>query len=657
MHDHIRWQFFGISLQKQGEADLEKKESVQTGSEEREKEEGMTKEEILRQLYGYDTFRPGQKELIEATLSGRDVFGIMPTGAGKSVCYQVPALMLPGITLVISPLISLMKDQVSALNQMGVHAAYLNSSLTTAQYMKALQFARQGRYKLIYVAPERLLTDSFLDFARYADISLLAVDEAHCVSQWGQDFRPSYLKIREFIEVLPKRPVLAAYTATATKTVRDDCIGMLGLSHPFIKTTGFDRENLYFEVRQPADKLSELLKIMAEHRQESGIVYCATRKSVEEICDRLIREGYQATRYHAGLSDEERAKNQEDFLYDVCPVMVATNAFGMGIDKSNVRYVIHYNMPKNMESYYQEAGRAGRDGEPATCILLYAGQDVVTNQFFIEHARENDELDQAELEMVRKQDENRLRQMTFYCFTEDCLRQYMLSYFGENSAESCGNCGNCCGDFEVVDVTDAAMAMLRAVFESGSRYGAQVLIDALRGSTSQKVRQFRLDDLSVYGSLQGMPVHTLRRILHKLYGMLLLKQEGDQYPIVKLTPEGREMLLEEVPVRITMQTPKKKRISGKKSKTGNRTESAVDVADDSLFEQLRQVRLRLAKEQHVPPYIVFSDKTLADMCRKLPKTKEEMLDVSGVGEKKYELYGETFLAAIREMYEKDDSRK
>ena len=614
----------------------------------------MTKEEILRQLYGYDTFRPGQGELIEATLSGRDVFGIMPTGAGKSVCYQVPALMLPGITLVVSPLISLMKDQVSALNQMGVHAAYLNSSLTMAQYMKALQFAKQGRYKLIYVAPERLLTDSFLDFARYADISLLAVDEAHCVSQWGQDFRPSYLKIREFIDLLPKRPVLAAYTATATKTVRDDCIGMLGLNDPFIKTTGFDRENLYFEVRQPADKLSELLKIMAEHRQESGIVYCATRKSVEEICDRLIREGYQATRYHAGLSDEERTKNQEDFLYDVCPVMVATNAFGMGIDKSNVRYVIHYNMPKNMESYYQEAGRAGRDGEPATCILLYAGQDVVTNQFFIEHARENDELDPEELETVRKQDENRLRQMTFYCFTEDCLRQYMLSYFGENSAESCGNCGNCCGDFDVVDVTDAAMAMLRAVFESGSRYGAQVLIDALRGSTSQKVRQFRLDDLSVYGSLQGMPVHTLRRILHKLYGMLLLKQEGDQYPIVKLTPEGREMLLEEVPVRITMQTPKKKRISGKKSKTGSHTAAAADMADDSLFEQLRQVRLRLAREQHVPPYIVFSDKTLADMCRKLPKTREEMLDVSGVGEKKYELYGETFLAAIREIYEKDE---
>ena len=612
----------------------------------------MTKEEVLQQLYGYASFRPGQAELIDATLAGRDVFGIMPTGAGKSVCYQIPALMLPGITLVVSPLISLMKDQVSALNQMGVHAAYLNSSLTSGQYMKALQLAKKGQYKLIYVAPERLLTESFLDFARYADISLLAVDEAHCVSQWGQDFRPSYLRIREFVEALSKRPVMAAYTATATKAVRDDCIGMLGLKDPVIKTTGFDRENLYFEVRQPADKQKELLQILSEHRTESGIIYCATRKNVEEICDRLIREGYRATRYHAGLSDEERSKNQEDFLYDICPVMVATNAFGMGIDKSNVRYVVHYNMPKNMESYYQEAGRAGRDGEAAVCVLLYAGQDVVTNQFFIEHARENDELDPRELAVVKAQDEKRLRDMTFYCFTEDCLRQYMLAYFGEKTGESCGNCGNCCGDFEVVDVTDAAMAILRAVFESGSRYGAQVVLDALRGSTNQKVKQFRLDELSVYGTLQGTPVHTLRRILHKLYGMLLLKQEGEAYPVVKITPEGREMLLEDVPVRITMQTPKKKRVASKKTRMAAAKAGIAETkADASMFEQLRQVRLRLAKEQHVPPYIVFSDKTLADMCRKLPKTREEMLSVSGVGEKKYELYGEVFLEEIQKLYE------
>ncbi len=602
----------------------------------------MTKQEILAQLYGYTSFRPGQEELIDATLAGRDVFGIMPTGAGKSVCYQVPALMLPGITLVISPLISLMRDQVMALNQMGIHAAYLNSSLTVNQYQKALQLARQGQYKLIYVAPERLLTESFLDFACHGEISLISVDEAHCVSQWGQDFRPGYLRIQDFIRRLPRRPVVAAYTATATKTVRDDCIQMLGLEDPFVKTTGFDRENLYFEVRQPGNKLRELLDILKEHTEESGIVYCATRKNVEEICDQLIREGYRATRYHAGLTDEERLKNQEDFLYDVSPVMVATNAFGMGIDKSNVRYVIHYNMPKNMESYYQEAGRAGRDGEPAVCILLYSGQDVVTNQYFIENARENDELDPLELETVKEQDRKRLRQMTAYCFTEDCLRQYMLGYFGETGHTACGNCKNCCGDFASEDVTDAALCILRGVYESGSRYGAQVILESLRGSTSQKVRQWGLDGLSVYGALKGKPVSMLKKILHKLYDMQLLKQQGDPYPVVHITTEGKEILLEEVPVQITIQVPVKEK-KEKPAKTRTR------MAGDSLFEGLRQVRLSLAQEKHIPPYLVFSDKTLADMCRKLPRSREELLGVTGVGEKKLELYGDRFLKALEEL--------
>lgn len=611
----------------------------------------MTKEEILRQLYGYDSFRPGQEELIEAVLQGRDVFGIMPTGAGKSVCYQVPALLLPGITLVVSPLISLMKDQVTALNQMGIHAAYLNSSLTMNQYLKALQLAKRGQYKLIYVAPERLLTESFLDFARFADISLLAVDEAHCVSQWGQDFRPSYLKVQEFVRMLPRRPVMAAYTATATRAVRDDCIAMLGLEDPFVKTTGFDRANLYFEVRQPADKDRELLAILDKHREESGIIYCATRKNVEEICDSLIREGYRATRYHAGLTDEERTRNQEDFLYDVSPVMVATNAFGMGIDKSNVRYVVHYNMPKNMESYYQEAGRAGRDGEPAVCILLYSGQDVVTNQYFIEHARENDELDEHELQIVKDQDHKRLRQMTAYCFTEDCLRSYILRYFGEEAVDSCGNCGSCCGDFETQDVTDAAMALLRMVWESGGRYGAQVLMDALRGSSAQKVRQFGLDRLSEYGVLRGMPVNMLRKVLHKLYGMQLLKQQGDPYPVVKLTPEGKELLLEEVPVSISVQVEKKE-TPARKKKTGNTVAGEVE---SSLFEALRTLRMSLARKQGVPPYLVFSDKTLTDMCRKLPENREEMLGVTGVGEKKFESYGERFLEEIRKYRKKDSS--
>ena len=372
------------------------------------------KYDILKTYYGYDTFRDGQEELIDCLLNGQDVCGIMPTGAGKSVCYQVPALLLPHVTLVVSPLISLMKDQVRALNQMGVHAAYLNSSLSWNQYKKALAYAKEGRYKIIYVAPERLLTEDFLEFAASTPISLLAVDEAHCVSQWGQDFRPSYLKIPEFVRTLPIRPVIGAFTATATREVRKDIIRMLELSDPHVAVTGFDRKNLYFEVRHDKDKYRGIRDYLLAHPDSSGIIYCATRKNVEEVCDRLLADGFRATRYHAGLSDEERRANQEAFTYDDAPIMVATNAFGMGIDKSNVRFVLHYNMPKNMESYYQEAGRAGRDGAKADCILFYSGQDVITNQFFIEQDRDNEELTGEALEEVRRQDRERLKKMTFF---------------------------------------------------------------------------------------------------------------------------------------------------------------------------------------------------------------------------------------------------
>ena len=401
------------------------------------------KRQILRQYFGYDAFRTGQEELIDSLLAGRDVLGIMPTGAGKSLCYQIPALMMEGITLVISPLISLMKDQVGALNEAGVHAAYLNSSLTPGQYQKALAYAAAGRYKLIYVAPERLVTEDFLRFALHARISMVAVDEAHCVSQWGQDFRPSYLKIPEFIRRLPARPVLGAFTATATAQVRDDVIRLLALNHPKVLTTGFDRPNLYFAVQNPADPYRAAREFLDGHKGDSGIIYCLTRKGVEEVCENLIRDGFLATRYHAGLSDEERRRNQDDFIYDRRRIMVATNAFGMGIDKSDVRFVLHYNMPKNIESYYQEAGRAGRDGEPADCLLFYRPQDVVTNRLFIENNRDNEELDPAAREEVMERDQERLRRMVGYCYTEGCLREYLLAYFGEKTDGPCHNCSGC----------------------------------------------------------------------------------------------------------------------------------------------------------------------------------------------------------------------
>ncbi len=408
----------------------------------------MDKKQYLRKYFGYDSFREGQEQLIDSILNGQDTFGIMPTGAGKSLCYQLPGIMMDGITIVITPLISLMKDQVYSLKQAGIRGAYFNSSLTYKQYLKALEYAKQGTYKIIYVAPERLANGEFLEFADNVKISMVTVDEAHCVSQWGQDFRPSYLKIIDFIERFNERPVVSAFTATATAQVRDDVVKILNLRDPAVVTTGFDRRNLFFSVEKPRNKYEAVRKYIAEHPDKSGIIYCLTRKATEEVCGRLTADGVNATRYHAGLSDEERKRNQEDFIFDVKNVMVATNAFGMGIDKSNVNFVIHYNMPKNMESYYQEAGRAGRDGEKADCVLLYSGQDVITNQFFIEKDSENEELSLEERELIRERDRQRLKKMTFYCHTDDCLRHYMLDNFGEKAPGYCGNSGNCLTNFE-----------------------------------------------------------------------------------------------------------------------------------------------------------------------------------------------------------------
>ncbi len=607
-------------------------------------------EKILKQYFGYDTFREGQKELVDSILEGRDTFGVMPTGAGKSICFQVPALIMEGITLVVSPLISLMKDQVEGLNQAGVHAAFLNSSLTSNQYFKALEYAKNGRYQIIYVAPERLATESFLDFALNVQISMVVVDEAHCVSQWGQDFRPGYLKIEEFINKLPSRPVVSAFTATATKEVREDIVYLLALQNPMIVATGFDRPNLYFAVQSPKDKYASMKNYLELHPSQSGIIYCLTRKTVEEVFERLRDDGFSVSKYHAGLSDGERKTGQEEFIYGRKEIMVATNAFGMGIDKSDVRYVIHYNMPKNMESYYQEAGRAGRDGESAECILLYGGQDVVTNQFFIDHNQDNEALDESIREVVMERDRERLRKMTYYCFTNECLRDYILRYFGEYKENYCGNCSNCLSKFEKTDVTDIAKALIGCVKTCGQRYGSGVIIDAVHGANTAKIRGYGMNHNPYYGELAKVPVFKLRQVLNYLFLSEYLKATSDEYAVVKLTEKGKAVLAGDDIVVMKMPKEEEHPAKAAKSKRGGKSAFAggeFSGREETLFEGLRALRSEIAREEKVPPYIVFSDKTLSHMCVVRPRTEEEMLTVSGVGEFKYRKYGERFLEAIK----------
>lgn len=590
---------------------------------------------VLKEYFGHDSYRAGQEQIVDSLLSGRDVLCIMPTGAGKSVCYQVPALMFNGITIVVSPLISLMKDQVGALVQSGVAAAYINSSLSPNQYSKVLQNTVAGKYKIIYVAPERLATREFSNVCERIEISLVAIDEAHCVSQWGQDFRPSYLKITEFISSLPRRPIVGAFTATATDEVKADISKILQLNSPFTITTGFDRPNLFFGVERPHSKSARLLELVKERSGKSGIIYCATRKAVEDVCVLLAENGFSATRYHAGLSEDERRINQDDFVYDRKLIMVATNAFGMGIDKSNVAFVIHYNMPKNIESYYQEAGRAGRDGENADCILLYAPQDVRTNQFLIDNTESNPELTEEEQNIIRERDTERLKYMTFYSTTSDCLRSFILKYFGEKSSAYCGNCSNCLSNFEAVDITVDAQKILSCIAKTGQRFGKKMVIDILRGSKNQRLLSFGLDKQSTYGIMSKQTEKRVRDIVDYLDEKGYIVVGGIEYPVLKLTSSSYEVLRGNI--SLMMKTAKEQK---KKAVNEDR------AVESDMLDALKKLRRKLAAEQDVPAYIVFPDATLVDMCKKRPRTPDEFLDVIGVGRRKLDKYGKEFLDVL-----------
>ncbi len=615
----------------------------------------MTKHDVLRKYFGHSDFRPGQEQLIDAILDGRDALGIMPTGGGKSLCYQVPGLLLEGITLVISPLISLMKDQVMALTTAGVPAAFLNSSLTLEQQRQVFARMRDGAYKLVYVAPERLDTEGFVALAQSLDISLVAVDEAHCISQWGQDFRPSYLRILDFLEKLSQRPPLAAFTATATAQVREDIVRILELREPECVLTGFDRPNLYFEVQRPKDRTRTVLSLVSERKDRSGIIYCATRPTVEKVCDALREKGIPATRYHAGLTDRERRQNQEDFLYDRTPVMVATNAFGMGIDKANVSYVLHYNMPKSLEAYYQEAGRAGRDGSDAECILLYAAGDAQTAKHFIFNSPENEALTEDQRRMVETQDLRRLEQMVHYCQTNGCLRGAILDYFGQEHQERCDNCGNCLSAFTAQDITQEAQMILSCVKRIQDRVGyslgAGTVIQTLTGSRAQRLLELGLDELSTYGIMKGIKRDRIQDYI------TWLEQEGylkthPKHGGLSLIGKAGDVLFrgEPVVVQVKQQNTAAPVLSpasaapAPKAKTSKA--SKTFAGDPDLLAALKALRLRLSQRDHIPIFMVFSNASLEEMATRKPGTLEEFLSISGVGEKKAEKYGQAFLAEI-----------
>lgn len=594
----------------------------------------MTAVEVLKDYFGYDAFRPVQEQVVNMILSGRDTVAIMPTGAGKSICFQVPALLMPHGTVIISPLISLMKDQVEGLVSQGIPASFVNSTISHDESIARLRDLYRGTLKLLYMAPEKLEPSYFVDCLRQVPLSMIVIDEAHCVSQWGHDFRPSYCRIRDFISSLPQKPVVSAFTATATPVVEADMRENLDLAEAECFRTSLDRPNLSFHVFRNVKKNEFLLRYVEAHRSESGIIYCATRKTVDEVYQKMRARGIRCGRYHAGMSDGERKKAQEDFSYDRISVIAATNAFGMGIDKSNVRYVLHYQMPKSLESYYQEAGRAGRDGAPAECILLYSGQDAVIQKFLIEQGNLSD--NQIRLEY------DRMNKMIDYCQTSVCLRNYILTYFGEKPQTVCGHCGSCETSGGRVCITDAAMLMFRTILAAGERFGVSVIADILKGSRSQRLKDWHLTDLPTYGKLNHEKTGDIKSALNECTADGYLMRDGGAYPILKLTDKAREVLngKEEVfgfafgASEVIADTAVKKQYH-------------VSDTDTALFEALRRLRCSMASEEKVPPFVIFSDATLEEMASVKPKTKEELSGIKGVGVFKLQKYGARFLAAIR----------